>query len=297
MKKILILAAIPIVLMQACRQNGDPMQELTQKIAERLAIPNAQFGIAFKNIQSGETIHLNEKEHFHAASTMKTPVLAELFRQSEQGSFSMEDSITIKNVFKSIVDSSEYSLDPADDSETGLYKRIGQKETIAALAYEMIIRSSNLATNLLIELVNPGQVMNTMKELGANDIKVLRGVEDNKAYQKGLNNTTTAYDLAILFEHMAKETLVSKHASNEMIRILLDQQFNEIIPARLPGEVRVAHKTGSITGVQHDSGIVILPGGEKYVLVLLSRFDPIDEKEVISAMADVSKLIYDHFVN
>ncbi len=292
-----MLAVIPIILTQACRQNEDPMQELTQKIAERLAIPNAHFGIAFKDIQSGETIYVNEKEHFHAASTMKTPVLAELFRQSGQGNFSMEDSITIKNVFTSIADSSEYSLDPADDSETGLYKRTGQKETIAALAYEMIIRSSNLATNMLIELVKPEQVMTAMKELGANDIKVLRGVEDNKAYQKGLNNTTTAYDLAILFEHMAKETLVSTYASNEMIRILLDQQFNEIIPARLPGEVRVAHKTGSITGVQHDSGIVILPGGEKYVLVLLSRFDPVDEKEVISAMADVSKLIYDHFVN
>ncbi|HRO70747.1 MAG TPA: class A beta-lactamase-related serine hydrolase, partial [Chitinophagaceae bacterium] len=140
----------------------------------------------------------------------------------------------------------------------------------------------------------PDNIMESLKAMGANDMKVLRGVEDNKAFQKGLNNTTTAHDLALLFERMAEEKLVSAEASQAMIRILLDQQFNEIIPARLPGDVKVAHKTGSITGVQHDSGIVYLPDGRKYVLVLLSRFDPADEKKVITAMAEVSRLIYDH---
>lgn len=193
-----------------------------------------------------------------------------------------------------MADGTEFELDPADDSEFELYKRIGEKETISRLAYEMIIRSSNLATNILIELVTPVNVMQTMKNLGAHDIKVLRGVEDNKAYQQGLNNTTTAYDLLLIFEQMAHEKLVSAIASKEMIKILLDQKFNEIIPARLPPEVKVAHKTGSITGVQHDSGIVFMPDGRRYVLVLLSRFNPADEKKAIEAMAAVSKLIYEY---
>lgn len=270
------------------------MEKLEKEIESRLAIANAHFGIAFKNLQTGDSVFINAKQSFHAASTMKTPVLAELFKQAAIGRFSMDDTITIRNSFKSIVDSSDFSLDPSDDSELELYKRLGEKETIAKLAYEMIIRSSNLATNMLIGLAGPDNIMESLKAIGANDMKVLRGVEDNKAFQKGLNNSTTAYDLALLFEQMAEEKLVSVEASQAMIRILLDQQFNEIIPARLPGDVKVAHKTGSISGVQHDSGIVYLPDGRKYVLVLLSRFDPADEKKVIAAMAEVSRLIYDH---
>ncbi len=290
----MIVLIFNLIVQTACMQKRDPLNELKKEVQNKLAISNAHFGIAFKDIQTGKTLLLNEKDDFHAASTMKTPVLAELFRQAAAGKFSLTDSIVIKNSFSSIVDGSKYSLDSADDSEFELYKNIGKKRTIASLAYEMIILSSNLATNLLIDLVKPDSVMLTMKKIGANDIKVLRGVEDNKAYQKGLNNTTTAYDLLLIYEQMANEKLISDAASKEMIRILLDQRFNEIIPAQLPKNVKVAHKTGSITGIQHDSGIVFLPDGKKYVLVLLSRFDPADEKKAIKAMADVSKLIYDY---
>ena len=293
-KLLMIVLIFNLIVQTACMQKKDPLNELKKEVQDKLGISNARFGVAFKDLQTGKTLLLNEKDDFHAASTMKTPVLVELFRQAAAGKFSLTDSIVIKNSFSSIVDGSEYSLDSADDSEFELYKDIGKRRTIASLAYEMIILSSNLATNLLIDLVKPDSVMLTMKKIGANDIKVLRGVEDNKAYQKGLNNTTTAYDLLLIYEQMATEKLISDAASKEMIKILLDQRFNEIIPARLPKNVKVAHKTGSITGVQHDSGIVFLPDGKKYVLVLLSRFDPADEKKAIEAMADVSKLIYDY---
>ncbi len=294
LRKRIFMAVLPAFFVWGCSQKNKSMEKLEKEIESRLAIANAHFGIAFKNLQTGDSVFINAKQSFHAASTMKTPVLAELFKQAAIGRFSMDDTITIRNSFKSIVDSSDFSLDPSDDSELELYKRLGEKETIAKLAYEMIIRSSNLATNMLIGLAGPDNIMESLKAIGANDMKVLRGVEDNKAFQKGLNNSTTAYDLALLFEQMAEEKLVSVEASQAMIRILLDQQFNEIIPARLPGDVKVAHKTGSISGVQHDSGIVYLPDGRKYVLVLLSRFDPADEKKVIAAMAEVSRLIYDH---
>ena len=283
-----------LLFQTACMQKKDPLEDLKKDVQHKLAISNTHFGVAFKDLQTGKTLLMNEKDNFHAASTMKTPVLVELFKQAATGKFSLTDSIVIKNSFSSIVDGSSYSLDSADDSELELYKDIGKKRTIASLAYEMIILSSNLATNLLIDLVKPGNVMLTMKEMGANDIKVLRGVEDNKAYQEGLNNTTTAYDLLLIYDQMANEKLISTAASKEMISILLDQRLNEIIPADLPKDVKVAHKTGSITGVQHDSGIIFLPDGRKYVLVLLSRFDPADKKTVIKAMADVSKLIYDY---
>jgi beta-lactamase class A len=246
-------------------------------------------------VQTGETLLINEHEVFHAASTMKMPVMIELFRQQEQKVFSLRDSITIRNVFKSIVDSSEYSLDSTDDSQHDLYRRIGERESLYALLYQMIIKSSNLATNLLIEVVGPANVMRTMRELGAKDIQILRGVEDNKAYEKGLNNTTTAYDLMLLYNLMAKGQIVSREACDAMIKILLDQQFNEIIPARLPAGVRVAHKTGSITGVHHDSGIVFLPDGRKYVLVLLSK-ELKDGPAAVKMMAEVSGMVYGYMV-
>ena len=116
-------------------------------------------------------------------------------------------------------------------------------------------------------------------------------MEDGKAFEKGWNNTTNARDLLLIFEKLAKGELVNKQASDEMINVLLDQHFNEIIPAGLPPGVKVAHKTGSITGVQHDGGIVFLPDGRKYVLVLLSK-DIQDENEAIKTMSNISRIIY-----
>jgi len=159
--------------------------------------------------------------------------------------------------------------------------------------YDMIIMSSNLATNMVIELADARQVTQTMRQLGAKHIQVLRGVEDSKAFQKGLNNITNAYDLMLIYEKMAKGEIVDSASSNAMINILLDQKFNEVIPARLPKDVKVAHKTGNINGVQHDTGIVFLPNGKKYVLILLSK-NLQQEDKAIKAMAEVSEMIYQY---
>ena len=276
-------------------QSKSSIENLKEKIELTLQQGNGKFAVVFKDLSSGENIMINALLHYHAASTMKTPILIELFKQAEAGKFSMKDSMTVSNSFKSIVDDSEFTLDSADDSQRELYRQVGQKKTIEYLANQMIIASSNLAANMMIELVKAANVMNTMKEIGANDIKVLRVVEDNKAFEKGLNNTSTAYDQLLIFEKIANYELVSKKASKQMIRILLDQQFNDVIPALLPADVKVAHKTGSITGIQHDAGIVFLPGGKKYVLVLLSKFEG-DEKTAIETMAKVSRLIYDYMI-
>lgn len=269
---------------------------LINKVKGLFAGQQGVFAMAFQDVQTGETLLINDHEVFHAASTMKMPVMVELFQQQEQKVFSLRDSITIRNVFKSIVDSSEYSLDSTDDSQHDLYRRIGERESLYALLYQMIIKSSNLATNMLIEVVGPANVMRTMRALGAKDIQVLRGVEDNKAYEKGWNNTTTAFDLMLLYNLMAKGSIVSKETCNAMIKILLDQQFNEIIPARLPAGVRVAHKTGSISGLRHDSGIVFLPDGRKYVLVLLSK-ELKDVPASVKMMAEVSEMVYEYMVS
>lgn len=268
------------------------MKILKQRIVDTLAKQKGVFAVAFKNLSSGKELLINEQENFHAASTMKTPVMIEVFKQAAKGRFSLNDSFLIKNEFKSIVDSSTYSLDSTDDSETEIYRHIGEKRTLYDLMYQMIIASSNLSTNLIIDLVDAKKVTQTMRKMGAKKIMILRGVEDNKAYEKGLNNTTTAYDLMLIFEKIAEGKAVNKKSSEAMINILSHQEFNSIIPAELPKDVKVAHKTGSITGVHHDSGIVFLPDGRKYVLVLLSK-NLEDDNAAVKAMADVSKMIYD----
>jgi beta-lactamase class A len=269
------------------------METLKQQIEQQLATSKGEFAVAFKNLDSpSDTLFINAKTIFHAASTMKTPLMLEVFKQAGEGKFALTDSLILKNDFKSIIDGSAYSLEVGDDSEEALYASLGQKRTVYQLVYEMITVSSNLATNMLIELVGTEKVMETLKTLEINDLQVLRGVEDSKAFKAGKNNTVTAIDLMLLFEKIALNQVLTPADCEEMRKILFDQQFNDIIPALLPKAVKVAHKTGNITGVHHDSGIVYLPNGKKYVLILLSK-NLENFEQGTKTLAEVSKLIYE----
>jgi len=290
------LFMLPLVSLLACgpTEKRQTLDELKQSIEADLRAAEGDFAVAFKDLSTpGNEVYLNEGESFHAASTMKTPVMIELFKQAREGKFGLYDSVMVNNEFKSIVDSSLYTMDIGEDSGEALYSVIGKKTTVYHLMYEMITVSSNLATNILIEKVGATNVMATLKTFGVNDMKVLRGVEDQKAYDLGLNNTTTARDLATVMEMIATDKAGAPEDCAEMIKILKYQQFNEIIPAYLPKEAVVAHKTGSITKLHHDSGIVYLPNGRKYVLVLLSKnLNTIEEGTEV--LARVSEKVYNY---
>ena len=247
--------------------------------------------VAYFDLGTGAEILINADESFHAASTMKIPVMMEVFRQDRKGKLSLNDYIPIKNDFISIADGTRFSISAESDSEQTLYNRIGQTEVVIELVRHMVDESSNLATNLLIERVTAPSVMEYMREIGARNIRVLRGVEDGKAYGLGMNNTTTARDLMIILRQIARKQAVSAKASNEMVKILLDQKFNDGIPAGLPKEVKVAHKTGSITKINHDAAIVYPPKLKPYVLVVLTRGIE-DEKRANKLIADISRAVY-----
>lgn len=289
MKKLFIFLFIGSTITAVAQK--PTLESLKDSILLKLKSVEGEFGVAFKDLQTNQTLFVNEKENFHAASTMKTPVMIEVFKQAKANKFKLTDSILVKNEFKSIVDGSPFSLDISDDSADDMYKKIGTKMTIYDLTYQMIIVSSNLATNILIDLIDAKNANATMRQMGAMDIQVLRGVEDTKAFKLNMNNSVTAYDLMLIFEQIARKKVVDKKASEAMTQILFDQKFNEVIPGLLPKEVKVAHKTGSITGVQHDSGIVFLPDGRKYVLVVLSK-KLINAKAGVKALAEVSEMIY-----
>jgi beta-lactamase class A len=270
-------------------QNNEKKNILESKIKSIISKTEGRIAVAFKNLDNEETLFINEHEYYHAASTMKTPVMMEVFNQISQSKLQLTDSILVKNNFKSIVDGSAYSLSLSDDSDDILYKKVGSNMTVYQLVYEMITVSSNLATNLLIDKIGAENVMKHLNDLGISETLVLRGVEDQKAFDAALNNRTTAFGLLQIFEHLATNT----KQNIAMRETLFAQKFNEIIPAKLPKTVKVAHKTGTITGVQHDSGIVFLPDGRKYVLVLLSK-ELKDVEASVENLAEISKLVYDY---
>lgn len=292
---------LPLVLFSffGCSQTAstdDSIQALEKKIEDRLNGLEGDFAVALQSLDTPETnILINADERFHAASTMKTPVIIEVYKQAQKGIFSVEDSIPVKNTFKSIVDGSEFTMQVSEDSEQDLYNQLGQKTSIYELSYQMITRSSNLATNILIDYLDAENVTQTMREIGADSIEVLRGVEDIKAYEAGLSNSTTARDLMIMFEQLVHGEMLSQESKSEIISVLKDQKYNDMFPVKLPAGTPVAHKTGWITGVHHDSGIIYTPEGEDFVLVFLSKNAP-NREAVLDAAADIAKYSYD-FMN
>lgn len=175
-----------IVTLAACQPTQqDRLENLRKQVEEKFDSVQGDFALAFLDLSdSTNQLLINEKESFHAASTMKVPVMIELFKRAREEEINLSDSIIVKNEFSSIVDQSKYSLDTLDDSEKELYKILGERKSIYDLNYDMIIWSSNLAKNLLIELADAKKVTATMRSLGAMDIEVLRGVEDQKAYDR-----------------------------------------------------------------------------------------------------------------
>jgi beta-lactamase class A len=292
MNRLSLRAAALLVVLTVSALAQSKLDQAKSQIEKVIAASGAEVvGVAVYDLQSKQTLFINEKVSLHAASTMKLPVMMELFRLVEDKKLRLTDPIEVKNKFFSIIDGSEYRLNKTDDSDEEVYNRIGQKMTVLELTDHMITWSSNLATNILIERAGPENVMKLMAELGANDIRVLRGVEDSKAFRAGKNNTTTAYDLMVLLRAIAENKFKSKRACEKMVEILASQHFNDGIPAGLPTATKVAHKTGEITKHKHDAGIVYPIGGKPYVIVVLTKGIESD-KQSGKLIADISRLVY-----
>jgi beta-lactamase class A len=274
------LAAALALLPAPARGQSPTLPALRDSLEQAILASGAEISVAYRDLGNGDTLYIDADRRYHAASTMKVPVLIELARRVDAGDFAWEDSIPVVNRFASIVDGSPYSLGPADDSDSLMYALVDRKVSLRFLAEHMIRWSSNLATNVLIELLDPKRVDATAHEFGADSIQVLRGVEDIKAYEQGLSNTTTARDLNALFTAIADARAASPQSTDVMIAILTGQEFNDGIPAGLPPGTRVAHKTGSITRIAHDAGIVYPQDGSPWVLTVLTRgFDELVDGE------------------
>ena len=274
---------LALVLTQA------PAPELKPRVQKLIDASGAEVAVVLRTIDGKHELLIDPDKTFHAASTMKVPIMIELFRQAAAGQLELDEPLAIKNEFHSIVDGSVYQLSVGDDSDAEVYKNIGKTMTLRELCEAMITVSSNFAANLLIERLGVDNIKATVTRLGADGMHLLRGVEDQKAFDKGLNNSTTAGALATLMEKIATGKAVSAKADAEMVAILKRQKFNDGIPAGLPAGTPVAHKTGSITKIHHDAAIVY--GPRPYVLVVLTR--GIEDQKVSAAlMASISREVW-----
>ncbi|MEO8586319.1 MAG: serine hydrolase, partial [Acidobacteriota bacterium] len=260
----------------------------------------ARFGIWFKDLASGRSLSKNSSLPMHAASTMKTPVLLEVLRRVDAGTLSLSDTLPVKNEFKSLVDGSPFSIG-LEDNDGPTVQKLGGMATLEFLVTEMIVRSSNLATNIVLVHVGPENVQKFTDELGAPTVHVRRCVEDSKAFEKGLNNETDAAGMGAIMEAVVRTPRLSAAAKAKAWQILIGQTFNEEIPAGLhpqSGAV-VGHKTGSMSTSQHDAAVVRLPDGRDYVLVIMANDFGANEKgreRVNAAARKMSRAVWEAMV-
>ena len=250
-------------------------------------------GVAMRDVETSSEFDYESDRWFHAASTIKIPILVGVFGAVHAGELLPQSRLHVRNRFRSVADGSIFRVDPDRDANAVVHAAVGKTMQVRELAFHMIATSSNLATNILVEYIGLQSIQRTLAELGLEDgIELQRGVEDNRAFDAGVSNRVTAAGLARLLKLIAEERAFSRTLSREMLDILHAQEFNSGIPAPLPKRTRVAHKTGEISTVAHDAGIVYLPGRNPYVLVVLTEWDAGTSGRQ-QTVAKISEAVYD----
>jgi beta-lactamase class A len=246
--------------------------------------------VALLDLESGFRFSLAGDRWFHAASTIKLAVLLAVFRAADEGRLRLDDSLHVRNRFVSAADGSPFRVDPSSDAMPELYQAIGRTAKISALTEGMIVASSNLATNLLLDCLGVEYARNVLRDAQVSGVELRRGVEDQAAHEKGIDNEATADGLLTLLSALRGDFL-KKESKEQAIHVLLAQRFNSMIPAGLPAHATVAHKTGEISTACHDVGIVYLPEREPYIAVILTEFDG-EQNGRRETVAAISEMIY-----
>ena len=246
--------------------------------------------VALLDLESGFRFSLAGDRWFHAASTIKLAVLLAIFRAADEGRLRLDNSLHVRNRFVSAADGSPFRVDPSSDAMPELYQAIGRTAKISALTEGMIVASSNLATNLLLDFLGVEYARNVLRNAQVSGVELRRGVEDRVAHEKGIDNEATADGLLTLLSALRGDFL-NKKSKEQAIQVLLAKRFNSMIPAGLPAHATVAHKTGEISTACHDAGIVYLPEREPYIVVILTEFDA-ERDGRYQTVVDISNLIY-----
>jgi beta-lactamase class A len=249
--------------------------------------------VAVHDVESGADLHYDADRWFHGASTIKVAILLAVYGEIDRGRLAPQSRLHVRNRFLSAFDGSPFRVLADRDADSHVHAAIGKTMRASELALHMIATSSNLATNLLLDLIGLETVQRAIDRFGLKGLDVRRGVEDEKAFEHGIVNRVTANGLVGLLRLIAEERAYSAELSREMLDILHQQEFKKGIPARLPREVRVAHKTGDISTVAHDAGVVYPPNRKPYVVAILTEWHA-DAGSRSSTIATISHSVYRH---
>ncbi|MBI2940480.1 MAG: serine hydrolase [Chloroflexi bacterium] len=246
-----------------------PTDPTLQQIVEAHArAGGARFGVAIRNLATGQTAYLNAEEVFAAASLYKLAVLYTAYADAWAGRLDLDETLTV----------TAYTLREDDEPTLGEGDRVSVREALG----RMITWSDNTAAYLLLDRLGWSHVNAAMAGLGLPHTRV-----------GSPGATTRPVEVASLLERVAFQQAVAPGASAEMLDLLLDQQVVDRLPALLPSGVRVAHKTGNLPGIRHDAGIVFGPRGT-YVIVIMA--DGVDDPDATTMrIAELSSAVYDYF--
>jgi beta-lactamase class A len=252
--------------------------------------------VAVHDFASGADWHVNGNHWFHAASTIKVAILVALSAACSDSRFQLASRLAVRNRFISAADGSPFRVAPGRDANAEVYKHIGRTMRVEELALHMIATSSNLATNLLLDLVGVDYARDVLARIGVYGVDLRRGVEDQRAFAAGINNRATARGLVALFRAIHEGRAGSPQGTHWMLHILHQQQFTSGIPAGLPDTVRaqatVANKTGEISNMAHDAGLVFLPDESVYAIAVLTQ-TPVAVSSGLQTVAKLARAGYD----
>ncbi|MEV4630859.1 serine hydrolase [Micromonospora sp. NPDC049523] len=222
---------------------------------------------------------LPQQTHY-AASTMKVAVLGALYRAADTGALDPDAPVPVENEFDSAKPGApRFRCGPSYDNDPAVWAKVGGRASLRWLAERMIVRSSNLATNLVLGHVGLPAVAAVWALSGARHSHTGRGIEDFAARDAGIDNPVTAADLAALLGTIARGTetpgpLASPAACTTMLQALLGQEHQEDLAAGLPDGTRVAHKNGWVRGVRHAAGVVFPDDAPPYTVVVCTSDHP-----------------------
>lgn len=280
-------------------RNLDPAV-LTQKIDEiARASESDSIAVSLYDYEHAMAWSYQGERWSHAASTIKVAVLYALYAAIDERRFGPHRRLHVRNRFASAVGGTPFRVSLGRDGNSDVHTQLGKTMRLSELATHMITTSSNLATNLLLDLVGVEYAREMLARASIDGIELVRGVEDDAAFEAGLNNRATANGLVRLFRAIYESWGVSKRATGDMLDILAMQQFRSGIPAGLPQEVRsrsrIANKTGEISTAAHDAGIVYIAGRKPYVLAVLTEHEP-DSGKRMDPVARVSTAVYEWLI-
>jgi beta-lactamase class A len=293
----------------------DPFAAEAAAIAEEAQLAAA--GVAVHDFAAKSDWDLNGDRWFHAASTIKVAVLVAVAAAAADGRFQLGSRLAVRNRFLSAADGSPFRISPTRDANAEVHAHIGRTMRLEELAQHMIATSSNLATNLLLDLVGVDYARSVLARLGVDGVDLRRGVEDEKALAAGIMNRVTARGLVQLFCAIHERRIASLQEerravppfgerrvgslsqSQWMLHVLQQQAFTNGIPAGLPESVRaqatVANKTGEISNMSHDAGLVFLPDETVYAVAVLTE-TPDGVAPTQQTVARLARVAYDQVI-